>query len=541
MPKSLLYSLFSLLFLLILSACSPNDLPGVVTITPPLPTAGAWTVTPFTVNPSLPSATLASTAIPGIATATMPVTEAASTPTAGASPTALPTDVASSSLRPLYAIDANMDYAAKSVDVTQEITWHNQTGESLSQIILAVEPNLLPDVFNLASVAVDGQKIDSFTLDGQKLEVTLPAALAAGATLKLGFAYTLTLPIIEQGDPNEVRPKIFGVAERQVNLVDWYPFVVPYIPGTGWVLHEPWYYGEHLVYEKADFDVTLHINNSADSALGDGQALPIVAASALGEPISDGKHYRFENARDFSLSLGRKFKVISQQIEGGITVSSYYLGVENESAAKAALDTTIKAVKTYSELFGPYPHKMLTVVQGDFNDGMEFDGLYFLPNSFYNLYDGTEKNYQVIIAAHETAHQWWFGRVANDQAQEPWLDESLATYCERIFYEKNYPDDVKWWWDYRIAFYQPVGTADTVLYNGGGFRPYTNAVYFMGATFLEDLRKQIGDETFFAFLKDYASEMDGKISTSADFFRILRAHTSEDISPLLTKYFQDTH
>jgi hypothetical protein len=357
--------------------------------------------------------------------------------------------------------------------------------------------------------------------------------LAAGATLKLGLAYTLTLPIIEQGDPNVVRPKIFGVAERQINLVDWYPFIVPHLPGKGWILHDPWYYGEHLVYDKADFDITLRFTSDKD--------LPVIAASAPAETTSNGIHYRLENARDFSFSMGRQFQVVSQQIEGGVTVSSYYLGSENKVPAQAALDATVKAVQTYSELFGAYPHKSLAVVQGDFNDGMEFDGLYFLAKSFYNLYDNTEKNYLVMIAAHETSHQWWFGRVANDQAEEPWLDESLAMYCELLFYEKNYPNDVNWWWSYRVAFYEPGGSVDTRLYNGGGFTPYTNATYRMGSYFLEDLRKQMGDEAFFVFLKDYSAQMNSKISTADDFFRILRTHTSEDFSPLLAKYFLNQH
>ena len=67
----------------------------------------------------------------------------------------------------------------------------------------------------------------------------------------------------------------------------------------------------------ADFDVTLHFKDSKD--------IPVVAASAAAEPVSNGTHYRFDNARDFSLSMVRQFKVVSQQIEGGVTVSSYYL------------------------------------------------------------------------------------------------------------------------------------------------------------------------------------------------------------------------
>ena len=540
MPKSSLsrFLLFSILFSLFLYSCSADGIPGVVTITPPPPTPGPATQTPFALASPLPDVTL-STATPVIATATVssPHFDSQNGGTEGGG-------------LPLYVIDASMDYETKLVDVTQEITYPNPSADSLSSIVLAVEPNLLENVFHLASVSADGQKIETFTLAGQRLEVTLPSALAPGATLKLALAYSLTLPIIEQGDPNVVRPRIFGVAERQVNLVDWYPFIVPYkpdgvvpsersaagttpaaLPGTGWVLHKPWYYGEHLVYDKADFDVTLHFKSSKD--------LPVVAASAPAEPVSDGARYRLDNARDFSFSMGRQLKVISRQIEGGVTVYSYYLGDWNKPAAQAVLDATVKAVQTYSALFGPYPHKTLSAVEGDFADGMEFDGLYFL--TAYNLYDQTEKNLMTTIAVHETAHQWWFGRVANDQAQEPWLDETLATYCERLFYEKNYPADVNWWWDFRINQYKPIGSVDTILYNGGGFRPYTNAVYFVGAYFLNALRKQIGDDAFFAFLKDYSAQMDGKIAAADDFFRILRTHTDQDISGLVGKYFLNAH
>jgi len=142
-----------------------------------------------------------------------------------------------------------------------------------------------------------------------------------------------------------------------------------------------------------------------------------------------------------------------------------------------------------------------------------------------------------MIAAHETSHQWWFGRVANDQNNQPWLDEALATYCEKLFYEKNYPEAVDWWWSYRINFYSPQGKIDGSVPSYAGFTPYTNATYRQGVHFLDDLRQQIGDEAFFSFLKDYATRMDGKIATTADFFHILGEHNQADISTLLSKYF----
>ena len=410
------FFLFPLLALL-LCACSTGLVPGIITVTPTVSATPLPTQTPPGAIAPMPTFTFGPSSTPaGSATPT-------ATPAPGPTATSAPVS------RPLYTIDAGMDYDSKTLTVTQDVSYPNTGSVSLNDIVMAVEPNLVDGVFKLNSVSVDGSNTIPYTLEGQKLDITLPAALAAGQSTKISLAYTLALPEITQGDPNVVRPQIFGVTQRQVNLVDWYPFVVPYAPGSGWLLHNPWFYGEHLVYPLADFDVTLRFSNNDN--------LPVVAASAAPEVINGGTRYRLEGARDFSFSMGRQFQVLNQQV-GDVTVYSYYLGDLNKVPGQAVLDAAVKAVQTYTELFGPYHHAAFSVVQGDFNDGMEFDGLVFLSNSFYNLYDNTEKNYLVMVTAHETSHQWWFGRVANDQAQEPWLDESLATYCEKLFYEKNY-------------------------------------------------------------------------------------------------------
>jgi aminopeptidase N len=290
-------------------------------------------------------------------------------------------------------------------------------------------------------------------------------------------------------------------------------------------------YGEHLVYDAADYEVNLKFVDPATA--------PTVAASGFAEPQADSTRYTINAARTFALSASREFQVATTQV-GDVTVSSYYFAI-SKVAGQAALQTSAEAIQIFGQRYGPYPHKTLALVMGDFNDGMEFSGFFYLSRDFYNLYNGTPKGYITFVAAHETAHQWWFEQVANDQAQQPWLDESLATYSERIYYENIHPDLVSWWWTYRIDFFKPQGFVDITIYDGGGFRPYTNAAYFQGAHFLEDLRARIGDEAFFAFIKDYFAQGRGKIVTAADFFRILRAHTSTDYSDLVKKYFQNTY
>jgi hypothetical protein len=506
---------------LLFTGCDALPLPGVVTVSPETQTAPAETLTPL--QPVSPFAT--ASPVPGLVPAT-PTVQPSATPTQMVAP------VSTLRVLPRYVLEVLMDYDTQTLAVQEQIDYPNTSSQTLDEIVLAVQPNSLPGVFELKSLSLDGIPVTDYTLTGQKLTVKLATPLESGKAVKLECAYQLTLPKVEQGDPNVIRPQIFGVTARQVNLTDWYPMVVPYQPGSGWILHDPWFYGEHLVYPLANFDVSLRFS--------DPRTAPVVAASAAAGALEGGgAHYLLENGRDFAFSMGRQ--MVNTAIEKpGITIFSYYYP-GNEAAGSAALEATVKAVETYSALFGPYPHKTLTVVQGDFNDGMEFDGLYFLSNSFYNLYDQTEKNYLVMVAAHETCHQWWFGRVANDQSQHPWLDESLATYCEKLFYEKNYPNSLTWWWDYRINFYQPEGKIDGNVSSYGGFTPYTNATYRQGARFLEELRTTIGDEAFFNFLLDYSLQMEGQIATPTDFFRLLRVHTKIDLSTLIAKYFTNPY
>jgi len=471
---------------------------------------------------SIPEAPTTSTLLP-LEPTIVPPTETAIIPTD--QPTATPVPIPE---RAQYTLNTVLDYVNKTVSVEQTILYPNHSGETLSNLVLAVVPNMWPGSFNLTALSVDGAPISAYTLSGQRLEFALPTPLAPGTMLTVSLQYTLILPFADQQDPSVERPRIYGYTDRQVNLANWYPFIVPYEAGVGWVLHDPWYYGEHLVYEAADYEVNLQTDPSV-----------VVAASGYPEPGADSTRYMLTAGRTFAISASPEFQMVSAQV-GGVTVSSYYFPF-HEDPGKAVLDVSARSVELYSQRFGAYPHKTLAAVMGDFNDGMEYSAFYFLPRDFYNLYNGEPMNYLVFVAAHETAHQWWFERVANDQAEHPWLDETLCTYSERLYYEAYHPELVTTWWPYRMYYYDPTAKMDIPVYEGTGFQPYTNATYFVGAHFLEDLRMRIGDEAFFAFLADYAAQMDGKIAAPSDFFAILRQHTGADISDLIATYFANAY
>lgn len=464
--------------------------------------------------------------VPETSTRTAPVLDSVPTETTVLIPPDVPQLQLPEKDNIIYDIDMTLDLARLSAVVEQKIKFTSGEEKRTEEITMAVLPNTYQDGFLLQSIQLNGSPV-KYELEGQKLSIT-NLSIEPGETVQITLSFELLIPQALQGDPTQVRPQIYGFTERQINLVDWYPFIVPRDSEGNWILNKAGYYGEHLVYPLSSGMVRLRLENF--------QANPVIAASTTGFREGDAYVYEFQDFRDFVFSIGLDAKVVEGE-SNGIKAQSVYLP-GYEAAGLAVLDTTLKAAVLYSEVFGALDNPVISAVQGDFDDGMEFEGMYYLSRSFYNLYDGEPDQYLVMVAAHETCHQWFFGSVGNDQAFEPWLDESLATYCERLFYERYYPDLLPWWWSARIDFYQPVGKIDGNIYDYQGFDPYTNAVYRRGAKFYEDLRKLIGDEVFFNFLKDYYQSSKGELVDSQSFFEILRRNTSADLTPIMEEYFE---
>jgi hypothetical protein len=437
-------------------------------------------------------------------------------PAATETPTAVPPAGEASR----YFLQAILDLETHAVTVRERIDHPNLTGAPLQELWLAVEPNHRQGCLSLDAIQVDGTEIPPPGLDGHRLIVPLARDLTPGARVELVLEYRLSLPPADNG-------QVFGHTALQTSLVDWYPFVVPYDPQQGWLLHDPSGVGEHLVFDPAELELDLRVVGSAQP--------PVVAASVPGQFDGMDWHYQATGMRSFALAVSPSFRTETLMV-GDIPVTSYFYSSE-EAAGRVALQAAARALAVFQEHFGPYPYPSLGVVESTFFDGMEYDGLFFLSRSFYQEYDGTVLNDLIDIAVHETAHQWWYGAVGNDQALEPWLDEALSTYSESLFYEQIYPS-VTAWQAFRIDAYSPAGNVDSTIYQLSAFRLYADAVYLRGALFLQELRRSIGDEAFAAFLRDYAAQMAGRRASGGDFFRILRGHTDADLAPLTGRYFQ---
>jgi aminopeptidase N len=81
----------------------------------------------------------------------------------------------------------------------------------------------------------------------------------------------------------------------------------------------------------------------------------------------------------------------------------------------------VRSLRAYTQRFGAYPWPTYTLVA--MSDFSGLAGFAYATLGFVG--DGS-----LVLVPHETAHQWFYSLVGNDQARDPWLSEGLATWAQ---------------------------------------------------------------------------------------------------------------
>ena len=86
------------------------------------------------------------------------------------------------------------------------------------------------------------------------------------------------------------------------------------------------------------------------------------------------------------------------------------------------------ALRAFGTAYGPYPYPTLTVVDPPrtaTSAGMEYPTLIVTGTNTFLLEKVQSPEY---IIFHEFGHQYWYGMVASNEFEEPWLDEGFTSY-----------------------------------------------------------------------------------------------------------------
>ena len=345
---------------------------------------------------------------------------------------------------------------------------------------------------------IEGGEARVFGEDENILEVTPPAPVYPDERITLTMRFTVLLPEIEHR---------LGVGQKTVNLGNFYPILCAW-GEEGFCEHVYACCGDPFVSSVADYDVTFTLPASYH-----------VAHTGTGTRTEENGlatyHVRAEGVRDFAMVCSEQFTVHTAEASG-IPVAYYAL---DDADPSGTLQTACESLSYYADAFGAYEYPAYTVVETGFPyGGMEYPMLSLIADDL----PATEVP---LVVAHETAHQWWYAMVGSDQYHEAWQDEGLAEYSAALFFEA-YPEYGRTYADMVAASesaYRAYYSVSAQLSRGEtamrrdltdytGDYAYRSLAYDKGVILFDRLRQTVGEERFFAAIKDYARAYKGEIA-----------------------------
>jgi aminopeptidase N len=218
------------------------------------------------------------------------------------------------------------------------------------------------------------------------------------------------------------------------------------------------------------------------------------------------------------------YDAISSEITGGLRAEI------NDSMNREG-----EIVKMLSDAFGPYPFKTVGMIvpnQDDLLFALEtqtrpvYSKLFWLDNEG-NPIDGDS------VVVHELAHQWYGDDVAVGRWQDIWLNEGFATYAEWLWQEHigaATPAEI-----FR-ATYDSIPADDpfwqVIVADPGITDLFGDSQYVRGAMTLQALRERVGDDAFWAIVRDWHASKSGGNGTTPEFIALAEQISGQQLDDL---------
>lgn len=217
----------------------------------------------------------------------------------------------------------------------------------------------------------------------------------------------------------------------------------------------------------------------------------------------------------------------------GVPLETWVFAQDRDAGFYDFAEPTRQVLEFFSDRIGPYPYERLANVQtNSVRGGMEAaTSLFYDDDSVTG--ERTERWRNVVI--HEIAHQWWGNSVTEADWDDVWLSEGFATYFTLLFIEHAYGRDrfvaaLENSRD-RVFGYEEAHPGETIVHdNLDDMSKVTSTnTYQKGAWVLHMLRGMIGDETFWAGIRDYYATYRDANATTDDFRRVMEEASGEEL------------
>jgi hypothetical protein len=298
--------------------------------------------------------------------------------------------------RPRYALHVRVRPGLAIVDGTESVRFTaNRPTKRIVFRLWANSPHYGSNL-DVRSVRVDGVRVRGRM--PSPTTMVLPHGVARNQTATIRLAWRLR--VARSADR-------IGRWQTGLRLGSFFP-ILPWDAKRGWLIDPAArILGESSTSPTADFDVRV-------------RAPAGYTAVVSGTPASPGR-WHARAVRDVAVAVGRfRPAVGTVHVPNAVTVRVE--AAPHTQVPRDILTVAANSLRALSRRYGAYPWKTYTlVVSPDLHDvGIEYPTLVFIGGS----------DFITTIVQHETAHQWFYSLVGNDQERDPWLDGALATWAQ---------------------------------------------------------------------------------------------------------------
>lgn len=475
-----------------------------------------------------------------------------------------------------YVIDVTLNDSEKTLDGFEKITYTNRSPDTLRYIWFHLWPNAYKNdrtalsdqmlqngnnAFYFSSAQQKGyiNRLD-FKVNGMPaktedhpehidiVKLLLPSPLPPNAQIQISTPFHVKLPFnFSRG----------GYDGNSFQLTQWYPKPAVY-DSKGW--HPMPYLDQGEFYsEFGNFDVRITVpkpfvvaatgvlQNKEEkewlktkkyTAPEKGERMPVTYKKGVKkkEPVillppvqSETKtlHFLQSNVHDFAFFANARFVVEWDTclLPSGkvIDVFSYYTPVQHKTW-KNSMQYCKDAIRFYSEEVGEYPYEVVSAVQGpaSFGGGMEYPTI----TAISPTHSARELD---IILAHEIGHNWFYGILASNEREHPWMDEGMNTFYDKKYARKKYgrqheAEEILFQTAARERTDQPIETPSKNFTSEN----YGLVAYYKTAKWLQWVEEKLGKETFKKAMQTYYSQWSFKHPQPQDFKNIFSPYLGPD-------------
>ena len=365
----------------------------------------------------------------------------------------------------------------------------------------------LSSALSVAKVTVNGKRPKHFRTDRDKLHITLADRLPAGAAMTVAVRYS--------GTP---RPKRTPWGEVGFEELTEGALVAGQPNGAS-----SWFPCDDHPSAKASFRIQI-ATESAYLTLANGKLLSRRARAGM----TTWTYEQSEPTSTYLITLQVGPYTRRRMAKNGVEIFSV-LPDRLRREFDHDFGRQPQMMKLFVKLFGPYPLAdgyTVVVTDDDLEIPLEAQGISIFGANHCDGRRGSER-----LVAHELAHQWFGNSVTAQRWRHIWLHEGFACYAEWLWSDhcgERSADDWARHYHRRLV----DSPQDLVLADPGPQDMFDDRVYKRGALALHTLRRRIGDDSFFALLREWTSRYRHASVVTDDFIALAAQYTEDSLRPL---------